>query len=542
MLVVRHEFRLADIGEGLEEAEIVRWFVAVGDRVERDQPLIEVMTDKSNAELPAPEAGTVVQVGGEVGDLLEVGELIAVIETEIVPPSSGSEGADQSDDGATGEMGAVGDAGESSSPAAAFTHNVAEVVADAPAAVAEASDDTDDAALAPIVADQRPKASPSTRRAAAERGIDLQTVQGTGPGGRILLSDLDAAPNIDPAPSVADTTAPEAGSPEPAAMLDAPGAPQSSSLDESTSDGVPAPDAGVDVLPDETQTLPDTTSQPVVGADADMDPESGRAEPSVESEIPAGTEEGSESGALEVPADHPGVPGAEPADRTIALRGVRRVVARNMAQSWSQIPHIHAFDEIDAEPLLALRERLRTTGKATYDHVTPLTFFVAAVARALRAHPEANSSVDMQNMTITRHGAVNVGVAVAAEHGLVVPVLRNADRLDFADLTQQLARLVQGARDGLLAAEHFRGGTVTVTNFGSLGGMQATPIIRAPEATIFGFGAVARRPFVLDDQVVARNTLPTVVGADHRLIDGDVATAVLHAVGQSLLDPLQLVL
>jgi len=148
----------------------------------------------------------------------------------------------------------------------------------------------------------------------------------------------------------------------------------------------------------------------------------------------------------------------------------------------------------------------------------------------------------MDEMTITRHGPVNVGVAVASDHGLVVPVLRNADRLDFTSLTEQLARLVQGARDGMLAAEHFRDGTVTLTNFGSLGGVQATPIIRAPEATIFGFGAVAARPFVVQDQVVARRTLPTVIGADHRLIDGDVATAVLHAVGEALLDPLQLVL
>jgi len=498
---MRYEFRLADIGEGLEEAEIVRWYVGIGDRVERDQPIIEVMTDKSNAELPAPETGTVVQVGGEVGDLVEVGELIAVIETEDVATASGTSPG-------TGADGAPPDV-----HATAFEKSVAEAVAEDVTESPPGESETSARNAAPTVASTgaaaRPKASPSTRRIAAERGIDLRTVRGTGPGGRILLGDLDTA--TPPAAEQGSDTSPA----EPAATTD------------------PDPAASpVGAQPVPRPTEPEDMTEPESGTSGpeeqpDFVPEPGVVAP----DLPAAPPTAGETST------------SDPApDRTIALRGVRRVVARNMAQSWSEIPHIHAFDEIDAEPLLALRERLRTTGKAAYDRVTPLTFFVATVARALHLHPEANSSIDMDAMTITRHGSVNVGVAVASDHGLVVPVVRNADRLDFTTLAEQLARLVQGARDGLLAAEHFRGGTVTVTNFGSLGGVQATPIIRSPEATIFGFGAVAERPFVVDGRVVARNTLPTVVGADHRLIDGDVATAVLRAVGEALLDPLQLVL
>jgi pyruvate dehydrogenase E2 component (dihydrolipoamide acetyltransferase) len=423
---MRHEFRLADIGEGLEEAEIITWLVAVGDQVDRDQPLIEVMTDKSNAELPAPEAGTIVELGGNVGDMIMVGDLIAAIELHDNAPHN-----------------------HVPTPAVA-PHIAAATDGNIPSVNAAQTAET------PI--QQRPKASPSTRRQAAERGIDLTTIVGSGPGGRILLSDLDTTPSA--APPIA---APQIPAPQ-----------------------IPVPHAA---------THQAATPAPLQQA--------------------------------------PGV---------VPLRGIRRAVAKNMAQSWSEIPHIHAFEHIDAAPLLELRQRLRTTMSGRYADVTPLTFFVAAVARALALHPQANASLNMADETITYHGQVNVGVAVAAEQGLVVPVLQAADRLDFETLGVTLAQLVRGAREGVLPREHFLGGTVTVTNFGSLGGEQATPLIRPPESMIVGFGSIAERPFVVDGAIAARSTMHTVVGADHRLLDGDVTTAVLSTIGSLLADPLQLVL
>jgi len=226
----------------------------------------------------------------------------------------------------------------------------------------------------------------------------------------------------------------------------------------------------------------------------------------------------------------------------ISLRGVRRAVAKNMAQSWSEVPHIHAFAHIDAAALMDLRSRLKATGRPEYRQLTPLAFFVAAVAKALVVHPQANASLNMTDETITYHSHINVGVAVASPHGLVVPVLQAADRLDFATLSLTLTELVRGAREGVLSREHFRGGTVTITNFGALGGEQAAPLIRPPESMIVGFGSIAERPFVLDGQVVARSTMHTVVGADHRQLDGDTATGVLTLIGDLLADPLQLVL
>ena len=470
---MRHEFRLADIGEGLEEAEIIAWMVQVGDQVKRDQPLIEVMTDKSNAELPAPAAGTIVELAGVVGDIITVGELISVIDEATTQP--------QTEQPHTSQPPAQQPVAEQPTTGRAATEPPA--IVPAPTAQAAPHDLQPSAAVSPVSdTGARPKASPSTRKEAAARGIDLSRIAGSGPGGRILLHDLDNP--VGPAP-IAEVRALEI----PALQIPAVEVPSAQS---------PA-----------TQSAP---VQNVVLQSAEPKAQSDRGRAPLELQ------------------------------GTVPLRGVRRAVAKNMAQSWSEIPHIHAFAQIDAEPLLELRSRLRDTDRAAFQALTPLTFFVAAVARALRANPETNASIDMADETITYHPTVNVGIAVAAEQGLVVPVLRSADELDFETLSLTLSQLVRGAREGSLNREHFRGGTVTITNFGSLGGEQAAPLIRPPESLIVGFGSIAERPFVVNNQVVARKTMHIVVGADHRLLDGDVTTSVLISIGDTLSDPLRLVL
>jgi len=198
-----HEFRLADIGEGLEEAEIISWLVQVGDRVERDQPLIEVMTDKSNAELPAPVAGTVIDLSGQVGDIIHVGALIAIID----------ENADS-----------LGPAPVS--PPAAELPRVASVSSStaAPTSASTVAPSADPSGTQ-SVSTARPKASPSTRRAAAERGIDLSAIHGSGPGGRILLADLDGSTSLTAATAAATAQPPVAPVNPPAPVTAAPAAP-----------------------------------------------------------------------------------------------------------------------------------------------------------------------------------------------------------------------------------------------------------------------------------------------------------------------------
>ena len=457
-----HEFRLADIGEGLEEAEIIEWLVQVGDRVRRDQTIVEVMTDKSNAELPAPVDGVIVSLGGAVGDMIEVGSVIAIID-----PVAAEAPAEAIED-------APPTMPEPAEPAVS-TFQQAAAVQPAPTSVSYSNR-------------PRIKASPTTRVEAARRGIDLDAVVGTGPGGRILLTDLDP--------------------------LDAP--PESQVAENQA----PAPEV---VAPAPPQPTPAPAPPMVVEQPAVVEPPTPAPEPA-----PAPAEP--------VPA------AASPSASVEPLRGIRRAIARNMDRSWSTIPHIHSFQQIDAEPLLELRDQLRSSGRREFESLTPLSFFVAAVANAIEQHPIANASLDLDAETITHRDEINVGVAVAAPQGLIVPVIHDAGNRSLADIASAVREAVDGARAGSLPAEAFRNGTVTITNFGSLGGEQALPLIRPPESAIFGFGSMAKRPFVIDDEVVARKTMHLVIGTDHRLLDGDVTTALLGRVASLLENPINLVL
>jgi pyruvate dehydrogenase E2 component (dihydrolipoamide acetyltransferase) len=206
-----------------------------------------------------------------------------------------------------------------------------------------------------------------------------------------------------------------------------------------------------------------------------------------------------------------------------------------MARSWSEIPHMTTLDEIDASALLAAR---RSLAEASGAELTVAVLLVAAVARGLRRFPLVNASLDGEEVVV--HPDRNVGLAVATTGGLVVPVIRQADRRSVADLASEVRRLSEVARNQKVALEDLRGGTFTITNYGSLGGRFATPIIRPPEVGIMGFGAIRPRPLVVDGEVVARPTLPWCLSVDHRLIDGDLATAFAEHVTGLLADPVRL--
>ena len=301
------------------------------------------------------------------------------------------------------------------------------------------------AGAAPAPAGARPKAAPAVRKLAVERGVDLAAVTGTGPGGRIVAADVEAAAR-----------------------------------------------PGVRIAPIERETNATTVEVTTVEAE----PALGQA----------------------APGRHP-------------LRGIRRVTAETMARSWSEIPHITAMDEVDATALVAARESLS---------VSLTTLFVAAAAHGLRRYPLVNASLDPAAGEIVVHEEIHVGVAVATEAGLVVPVVRDADRRSLDDLDADVTRLVVAARGQALRLDDLRGGTFTISNYGSLGGRFATPLIRPPEVAILGFGRIRPRPLVVDGAVVARPTLPYSLSADHRLVDGDLATAFAGHVAGLLADPVRL--
>ncbi|MEM9889977.1 MAG: dihydrolipoamide acetyltransferase family protein [Actinomycetota bacterium] len=441
------EFRLPDVGEGLEEAEIVEWLVAEGESVARDQPLVEILTDKSQTQLPSPTDGVITRLAFAEGDMVTVGQV-------LVEFGGGA--------GAGASPAAPATATSTAAPggaAATATAQPASATPAVPGAAAEATPAPSTAASG-APAGGRPKAAPVVRRRALDEGIDLGTVAGTGPGGRITLADLDRHANG------VQATPPQPGAPdEPLAAPPPPIAPTS---------------------PPPAST---TLGQMAVGT-------------------------------------HP-------------LRGVRRVTAEAMARSWD-IPHIHGNDECDASAVLAARRRMRDADPTGASQLTPLAFFVVAVANALRRHPLLNASIDPAAGTITVHPDVNIGIAVASEQGLYVPVIRHADRRSLYDLAAEIARLSAAVRDGSITAADMSGGTATISNFGSLGGRFATPIIRAPEVAIVGFGSIKERPLVVDGELVARPTLPISTAVDHRLIDGDLSTAFQEYLISQLTDPVML--
>jgi pyruvate dehydrogenase E2 component (dihydrolipoamide acetyltransferase) len=220
-------------------------------------------------------------------------------------------------------------------------------------------------------------------------------------------------------------------------------------------------------------------------------------------------------------------------DRREPLRGVRRAMARNLAEAWREVPHISLFDEIDARPLLAAHRDLRERD----ERVTLTAWFARAAIVAIEAFPVVNATLDAARDEVVFHGAVHLGVAVASDDGLVVPVVHDAHELDVLELGRAIVRVTEAGRAGHLAPETLRGATFTVTNFGTVGGRFATPIVRPPQAAILGFGAVRVRPVVDGDAVVAAPTLPISLSADHRIVDGHDATGFLERVLATLRDP-----
>ncbi|HKF77192.1 MAG TPA: dihydrolipoamide acetyltransferase family protein, partial [Candidatus Dormibacteraeota bacterium] len=349
---MRTEFRLPDIGEGLAEAEVIRWLVGPGERVAEDQPVVELQTDKAAVELPSPAAGVLVEQLAAEGDTVRVGAVLFAL-----------------------------DMGPAAADAGAHTRGFAAL----------------------------PQASPAVRRLARELGVDLAAVRGSGPHGRVLETDVRAA-------------AEAAAAPRPAV--------------------VPTP------------------------------------------------------AAVARPAD--------PDEERQPLRGVRRQMADNMALSARTIPHVTGLHEMDATALGELWSRLRA--RAERFPIDVLLVRIAALA--LRQHPIFNASLDEAAGEVVYHRRINVGVAVSTPQGLVVPVVRDADRIDLRGLAAELDRLVAAARSGRIALADITGGTFTVTNSGGWNGWFGTSLIHHPEVAIMGVGRIQERAVVRGGQVVVRPILP----------------------------------
>ena len=406
------EFKLPDLGEGVEAGDVVGVLVAEGDTVELDQGVVELETDKALVEVPSSVAGTVTKIHISAGDRVPVGSLLISVEED-----------------------------EKSVPAEP------EPEAEAPAPkketqVAEAPAPTPSRPPAPTFNGDPIPAAPSTRRLARELGVDLTQVAGSGPGGRISQDDIKAAVR-------------------------------------NRQTGGFAPTAPVE--------LPDF----------------------------------SRWGNIE----------RQP------LSKVRQIIAKNMSQAWQQVAHVTQFDRADVTDLEAFRQRNKEKTEAYGAKLTPTVLALKAIITALKTFPQFNASLDAgANEIILKH-YYNLGIAVDTERGLLVPVIKDVDRKDILELALELGDISNRARTNKIGLDELQGGTFTVTNLGSLGVGEFTPIVNYPEVAIMGLGRAREEATVREGRIEPRLIMPLALSYDHRVIDGADGARFMRKIVDALENP-----
>jgi 2-oxoisovalerate dehydrogenase E2 component (dihydrolipoyl transacylase) len=410
----RYVVKLPDIGEGTAEAELVAWYVKVGDTVKEEQHIADVMTEKATVELPSPVAGRVISLTGMPGSKIAVGSELMVLEVA-----------------GTGNFEAP--AAHPAAEARALEPDVAQPDATAaraqPAAassLAFGAADGKRASLKPGFATrtpgEKPIASPAVRRRALELGVKLQFVGGSGPGGRITHDDLDQYVAFGGATTVGGWGRP------PLARKD-------------------------------------------------------------------GIEE-------------------------VKVIGLRRRIAEKMQEAKRRIPHFSYIEEVDVTALEDLRTHLNATKKKEQPKLTLLPFLMRAMVRSLAHFPQINARFDDDAGVVHRHEGVHMGIATQTPTGLVVTVVRHAEALDIWDAATEVARLATAAREGKATRDELSGSTITITSLGTLGGVATTPVINHPEVAIVGVNKMRERPMVLDGQIVVRKMMNLSSSFDHRVVDG----------------------
>ncbi len=505
-----YEFHLPDVGEGLAEAEIVQWHVEPGETVHEDQVVAEVETDKAVVEVPSPVNGTVHEIHAEPGELVNVGDVIISFAVED----------------------------------------------DTPAEAADTDTETpDDESADTTPGETRVVAAPSTKRLARELAVDITAVTGSGPGGRVTDADVRQAAEHDTETDDAETPATDHATSS-----------VQSATRKVTDDG---DDLGFHRSPDSTADAADrshTLAAPATrrladehGVDIDHVPtdETRDGHPFVTHEQVAQFAEAqqqAQAADAEALAQQSGTMGdVDREDERIPYRGVRRTIGTQMERSKFTAPHVTHHDDVDVTELVATRTRLNASPVANDTKLTYLPFIVKAVVAALKQHPILNAQLDEDNDEIIVRRNYHIGVATATDSGLMVPVVRNADRKGLRQLAAEIADLTAKARNRSISRDEMQGGTFTITNFGAIGGEYATPIINYPEAAILGVGAIKDKPRVVpadstasspaetdapDDKTIApRKVLTLSLSIDHRVIDGADAAQFVNTLKSYLASP-----
>jgi 2-oxoglutarate dehydrogenase E2 component (dihydrolipoamide succinyltransferase) len=419
------------MGESIFEGTITKWLKKPGDKVQRDEPLFEISTDKVDAEIPAPATGILQDIKVVEGNTVQVNTVVGTIAGD-------------------GEAAAPTSAPQKAAPALAPPAKT-QAAAPSPAAPAEQQPITE---LEREEEDEHARSSPLVRKIAREHNVNLSQVPGTGMGGRITKQDIMA-------------------------FLERP----------------------------ETSAVPARASTPATSSS--------------------------------VPSPRPAAPPAAaiPGD-VVPMTQMRKIIAQRMIESRRTSAHVHGMFEVDITRIVQLRNKTKSAFEQRHGaRLTFMPFFVRAVIIALQQFPIVNASIEGENIRYHRH--VNVGIAVALDWGLIVPVLKNADELNFLGLQRGISDLGERARSKKLKPDEVEGSTFTVTNPGQFGAVFGLPIINQPNSAILGVGGIIKAPLVVtdndgNDSIAIRSVVHLTLGYDHRLIDGAVADQFMALVKKTL--------
>ncbi|MCJ7479125.1 MAG: 2-oxo acid dehydrogenase subunit E2 [Candidatus Nanohaloarchaeota archaeon QJJ-7] len=482
------EFEFPDVGEGVTEGTLIEWMVDSGDEVEEDESLAEVETDKAVVEVPSPTDGTIQELKAEEGETIKVGEVIVVLAED--GDESGETGKRESkDDGSEGE------------PEESGSTSV----------VGELEEEGDEEEPAEDKTSGKVLASPSTRRLAREKDVEISTVEGSGPGGRITREDV--------------VKAAEGG--------------ESEEVGEESGGGKVLATPAVRHLAEEE------------GVDISGIEGSGPGGRVTEEDVKEAAEEGverEEAVTDEKEVETFGSSGQRfaPEDRDFEkwgdvereeVSGTRRSIAKQMERSKYTAPHVTATDDADVTELVSVREKEKENAEEEGVKLTFLPFVAKAVISALRDYPRLNASLDERTGELVLKDYYNIGIAVATDDGLLVPNVKNADQKSILEIAEEINDLAGRARERELDLEEMQGGTFTISNWGSIGGKYGSPIINYPEVGILGTGVIEEKPVAVDGQVVVRNVMPLSMTFDHRVVDGAYAAQFMNELVTHLEDP-----
>jgi len=441
---------MPQMGESIFEGTITKVLKKPGDRIERDEPLFEISTDKVDAEIPAPSAGVLKEIKVTEGQTVPIQTVVAVIE-------------------AAGAADAVPVAAAAAPPAPEKTAAPKAAAPPAPAAAPPVPGPSPAPAPAASAAPAAPairgngdkvRSSPLVRKIAKEHNVDLAEVEGSGAGGRVSKKDILAAV--------------ESGSAKPAAA--APQPPPATAPYAAAPAASPAP-------------------PPAAGGTV--------AHPALENAVPR---ERIYFGNYE----------AQP------MTTMRQRIAEHMVASKRVSPRVYSNDEEPMTRIAKIRERSKAPFEAKYGtKLTYMPFFVRACVEGLRAFPTVNASADGATMVL--HREINVGIAVALDWGLIVPVLKNAEEKNFLGLARGINDLAERARAKKLKPDEVQEATFSITNPGIYGGLMGLPVINQPNVAILGIGAIQKRPMVIDDAIAVRSMVYLTLSYDHRVVDGAIA-------------------